>query len=328
MSPRAAYSIVGVLVVILLATGFSSAHAQPCPTAFCTLVPGSFAGTAQNIGGADFTGRGQISDHAKCAAPAVDLGPRRGDESGYATYVELTSLLRNSAGEWVALPDTSVCLAMKRGSDADSAVWEAVTPSTGIFKVQISRPPADQCGDPLDGPYRIDNIRLDRGTITRKLGSCLFTTALQVIPCDTIAGTCPPVDPRTKAGTGVCPDPGPSGPPASPLLEFSATVHWENPDDPSNGCDPNVPLRCKLRTPVPGQPQSSCIASSDCASGSYCAKPIASCDGTGICTRQPDICITDPSFFDPVCGCDNKTYFNAGCAAVAGVNIQYNGQCQ
>jgi hypothetical protein len=319
MSPRAA-CIVGVLVAVVLVVNLSPAFAQTCPSTSCTLVPRSFAGTAQNIG---LPGRGQISAHAKCEAPAVDLGPRRGDATGYATYVKLISVLRNSTGEWVEIPDTSVCLAMKRGSDDDSAVWEAVTTSSGpTFKVQISRPSAEKCGDILKDPYRIDNIRLDRATITKKPDSCFFTTALRVFECVAPGpgriGTCPKVNARTGVGVGTCPDAS-----APPLLTFSANVQWENPDDPLNGCDPDKPPTHKLRAPVQAQ---SCAVNSDCASGTYCAKPTGSCNVAGVCTRRPERCLI--GFYDPVCGCDGQTYTNAGCAALAGVNVSQAGVCR
>ncbi len=63
-----------------------------------------------------------------------------------------------------------------------------------------------------------------------------------------------------------------------------------------------------------------------CGAGSYCAVPKGQCGGQGVCiqTADPQSCT---GVIDPVCGCDNKTYANPGCAAVAGVVVKSNGAC-
>jgi hypothetical protein len=66
-----------------------------------------------------------------------------------------------------------------------------------------------------------------------------------------------------------------------------------------------------------------------CPDGQYCEfAPDAQCgaaDQTGTCQTRPDVCA---DIFDPVCGCDDKTYGNACEAAAAGVSVASAGECK
>lgn len=73
----------------------------------------------------------------------------------------------------------------------------------------------------------------------------------------------------------------------------------------------------------PGVELGRCAASLDCPQGFYCARELGHCeDESGACRRRPDVCI---ELYQPVCGCDGRSYSNACKAAAAGISVQ--GQC-
>ena len=63
----------------------------------------------------------------------------------------------------------------------------------------------------------------------------------------------------------------------------------------------------------------------ECPAGQYCGVPKGNCGSKGICIpKAPPPC---PNTVSLVCGCDAKTYSNAGCAAEAGTVVKHDGPC-
>ena len=77
-------------------------------------------------------------------------------------------------------------------------------------------------------------------------------------------------------------------------------------------------LGCASGNPVLSESNPACTGNAQCAAGSYCdTTPTCGREARGTCKPRPQVCTMQ---FDPVTGCDGKTYSNACQAATAGVS--------
>jgi hypothetical protein len=86
--------------------------------------------------------------------------------------------------------------------------------------------------------------------------------------------------------------------------------------EPYDGTGDGCPDRC---LPVP------CTTNADCLGGEWCAKHPGACGGSGVCRAHNFLCTLH---FDPVCGCDGRTYGNDCEAAQAGATVAHDGPCE
>ena len=70
-----------------------------------------------------------------------------------------------------------------------------------------------------------------------------------------------------------------------------------------------------------------CQDNAPCGKEEFCEKKTGDCDGAGVCIKRPESC---PLYFiyDPVCGCDGKTYDSECAAAMEGVSVLHKGRCE
>jgi hypothetical protein len=68
-----------------------------------------------------------------------------------------------------------------------------------------------------------------------------------------------------------------------------------------------------------------CAGDEDCRANQYCETRAGTCGGRGTCKVRPEICTR---IYNPVCGCDGRTYGNPCEASAAGVSLSARGECE
>lgn len=69
------------------------------------------------------------------------------------------------------------------------------------------------------------------------------------------------------------------------------------------------------------------IAALRCGEGLWCEHAPGQCkvaDGSGMCAKAPEVCTQD---YNPVCGCDGKTYGNDCMRKLAKAQLDHVGGC-
>ncbi|WP_394821835.1 hypothetical protein [Pendulispora albinea] len=70
-----------------------------------------------------------------------------------------------------------------------------------------------------------------------------------------------------------------------------------------------------------------CSSQSDCNSNEYCDPAPGACGGAGTCKQSGNVCTAAAAQFDPVCGCNGRTYSNDCFRIGARVPLKHRGPC-
>ncbi len=149
------------------------------------------------------------------------------------------------------------------------------------------------------------------------------------VPCGGIAGVRCPSGQTCDLPAGLCQGADLSGR-CVDLPQACAEIF-----QPVCGCDGKTyPNDCeRLRAGVQKDHEGECTApdlqvcrdDAACGNGRFCELPPGTCfNAEGRCEVKPEIC---PQNFDPVCGCDGKTYPNDCARKAAGAHLAHSGEC-
>jgi Kazal-type serine protease inhibitor domain len=96
------------------------------------------------------------------------------------------------------------------------------------------------------------------------------------------------------------------------------------------GCEPLAPAPNEANGAITQPAGEACggLAGEGCVKGTYCDYPpgalCGAADQTGTCQPKPEAC---DDVYDPVCGCDDRTYGNECEANARGVSVLHAGSC-
>jgi hypothetical protein len=171
----------------------------------------------------------------------------------------------------------------------------------------------DHCCDPADEPGSHGNPPCFEGATCCASGEWQCNAPDGSSTCHLDGVVCRPrcCDPTTEPGTHGIP----------PCIEGATCCddgRWH-----CNAGDGTPTCPAATSEPCPefcGGPQQIPCSDAD----DYCRRAGGECDAFGVCAPRPEGC---PAVYEPVCGCDGVTYGNACEAAVAGVSVDYPGEC-